>query len=74
MCKQGPEDLLDLIEKTEDPAELRSLLKDICDCSDCCYGKDSGTGAQDSGCCFQHRVEFRNWLLHVIEGGGSRAI
>lgn len=68
MCKQSPEELLDLVEKTQNAAELRRLLKGICDCEDCHYGKSADTGAQDPGCCLQHRVEFRNWLMHFMNG------
>ena len=67
MCKRAPQDLFDSIGDTQDPVELRRLLRQICDCRDCAFGALAGTAAQDSGCALGHRLEFQNWLIYVAD-------
>lgn len=73
MCGRRPDNLLDLVEKTQDPTELRDLLTGICDCVICSDGTSADPGMEDSGCCFQRRIEFRNWLVHCMKAIDSRS-
>jgi hypothetical protein len=70
MCRQAPEDLLDLIEKTEDPAELRRLLKEICNCREC-HAERCNAREEVCGRSFLHRVEFKNWLMLLVNDPDS---
>jgi hypothetical protein len=67
MCMRSSKDLFNLIDATDDPELLRSLMSESQNCSDCEYGKTVGAAHPDSACLLHHELEFRNLLAYLGE-------
>jgi hypothetical protein len=70
MCKEVPEEQLLLLERIEDPDELRMLLDEIGGRRWCSYGRSLELSGYDIECLIQHQVKFRNRLLHILNKMG----
>jgi len=70
MCKDISEEQFLLLEKIEDPGELRKSLEVICECKDCSCRKSPESRDYDNQCCIRHQVNFRNRLLHILNKMG----
>lgn len=67
MCKDMSEEQLLLLEKVEDPNELRRLLDEISGCRDCSCMFISEPKIDDSPCRIYHQVRARNRVLYIFD-------